>query len=50
MNKTLIFFPCYNVEKKIEIVIKKISKKIIFDKKIKLLFINDKSTDHTKTR
>ena len=48
MNKTLIFFPCYNVEKKIEIVIKKISKKIILDKKIKLLFINDKSTDHTK--
>ena len=50
MNKTLIFFPCYNVEKKIEIVIKKISKKIVLDKKIKLLFINDKSTDHTKNK
>ncbi len=50
MSKTLIFFPCYNVENKIEIVVKKIRKKIILDKKIKFLFINDKSTDFTKNK
>jgi glycosyltransferase involved in cell wall biosynthesis len=50
MTKTLIFLPCYNVETKIENVIKKISKNIILNKKIKFLFINDKSSDQTKNK
>ena len=46
-EKILIFIPAYNVEKKITRVLKKIPK-IIFSKyKIKILIIEDNSTDNT---
>ncbi len=47
MTKTLIFIPCYNVERKIKKVFNKIPKKIINNNKIKFLFIDDKSKDNT---
>ena len=47
MSKTLIFLPCYNVEKKIEKVVNKIDIDIVKNKNIKFLFINDNSSDGT---
>ena len=46
-KKFLIFIPAYNVEKELFSVFKRIPKKIFKNKKIKILIINDHSTDKT---
>mgnify|MGYP001418335991 CR=1 FL=1 len=46
-EKILIFIPSYNVEKKIEKVLKKIPKIIFRKYNIKILIIEDNSTDRT---
>lgn len=48
MNKKfLIFIPAYNVENEIYSVFKRIPKKIFVNKNVKILVINDNSTDRT---
>ena len=47
-KKILIFIPSYNVEKKIFSVIERIPN-TIFKDDIKILIINDNSTDKTET-
>ena len=47
-KKFLIFIPAYNVEKELFSVFKRIPKKIFKNKKIKILIINDHSTDKTE--
>ena len=46
-EKILIFIPAYNVEKKIKKVLKKIPKIIFYKYNIKILIIEDNSTDNT---
>ena len=46
-KKFLIFIPAYNVEKELFSVFKRIPKKIFKNKNIKVLIINDRSTDKT---
>ena len=46
-KKILIFIPAYNVEKELFSVIRRIPKKIFKNKNIKILIINDNSTDNT---
>jgi glycosyltransferase involved in cell wall biosynthesis len=47
MKKILIFIPAYNVEKEIYSVIKRIPKKIFKDDSVRILIINDCSSDNT---
>jgi len=46
-KKILIFIPAYNVEKEIFFVIQKIPKEIFNKNSIKILFVNDFSSDNT---
>jgi glycosyltransferase involved in cell wall biosynthesis len=46
-KKILIFIPAYNVEKELFSVIKRIPKKIFKNKNLKVLIINDNSSDQT---
>ena len=46
-KKILIFIPAYNVEKELFSVIRRIPKKIFKNKNIKILIINDNSSDNT---
>ena len=46
-KKFLIFIPAYNVEKELFSVIKRIPQKIFKNRNIKILIINDNSSDKT---
>lgn len=46
-KKFLIFIPAYNVENELYSVFKRIPKKIFVNRNVKILIINDNSTDHT---